>query len=139
MASSNDFLQSDCTCLGFPLYYQCIVVGIGTTVWQGSVFNCPLSSDEIQLPHDQFQRNLIEYCNNGGIVGKALRTESPNKFISQLAILNVTSAMNGTTIECVHDDGYTTRVIDKAEIAITTGIIMHIYCVAKTYVIIHGS
>ena len=122
LEARSDFVQTGCACLGHPLIFQCSTVGGGTTVWQGSAFNCPLSSDEIHLLHSQFQsRNAVGNCNGGAIIGQALRIEEPDCFVSQLTITNITMSFNGKRVECLHDNGRATNIIDMTEITVIYG------------------
>ena len=61
------------------------MVGTGTTIWQGSAFNC--TSREIQLLHisNNFE-GALEVCNNGAIKGRGLSILADNCFISQINI-----------------------------------------------------
>ena len=120
---------SGCACLGYPQTYVCAVVGEpgGTTVWQGSAFNC--TSGEISLFHDRYESDGGDfgYCNNGDIVGRSLRAVSSSNFtmtsyVSQLSVI-VSSNTIGKSIECVHDDGttQTPTIVGHSTITATTG------------------
>ena len=46
---------SECVCPGRELRLECTVVGLGTTVWSGTAFDCPgQAHSEILLCHIQF-------------------------------------------------------------------------------------
>lgn len=73
----NEFsIQSDpdCICSGSIVTYQCCIVGGGTTVWQGSAFQCPGLNRHISLRHSKFNTSEKPYggCNNGAIIVRAL-------------------------------------------------------------------
>ena len=124
--------KSACTCLGYPQTYVCAVVGEpgGTTVWQGSAFNC--TSGEISLFHDRYESDegALGDCNNGDIVGRSLRAVSSidnnnstvTSYVSQLSV-TVSSNIIGKSIECVHDDGttQTPTIVGHSTITATTG------------------
>ena len=111
-ASENKLLLKTCR-PGGPsnmtlLTFECSVIGrpVGSTVWNGSAFNCSL--EEIALPHHRFTsensaiiNDIFGTCNNGFIVGQGLRSEN-GCYTSQLNV-TVTPDMIGKSIECVHD------------------------------------
>ena len=89
----------------------------GTTVWQGSAFDC--ARNEILLRHSQFESQAaIGECNNGAITGRGIRSLD-NAFTSQLNV-SVTTSLRGKTVQCVYDNG-TTTTIGRSSIIITTG------------------
>ena len=98
-------LMSNCTCIGYPLEFQCVVIGPGATIWRGSALNCPSSLNKIQLYHSQFASGTAAgSCNSGNIVARSLDTVG-GQYRSQLNIHNLTPEMNGTTIKCLYDNG----------------------------------
>lgn len=112
---------SGCTCTGYRLSFQCAAVGAGATIWRGSAFNCPSSLNEILLYHSRFTtRTAAGSCNNGNIIARALNT-TEGRYHSELNITNLTPEMNGATIECLHDNGTSTYLINSTMITITTG------------------
>ena len=54
-------------------------------MWEGTAFDCPLSSNEIQLRHTQFIGS-IGVCNDGDICGHAVAILSPDCFVSRLNV-----------------------------------------------------
>lgn len=124
-----NYVQHGCVCLGEPLVFQCSILGGGTTVWQGSAFHCPLSSDEIHLLHSQFNLRIVKTCNNGEIIGRALRTEAPDCFVSELKLQNVTRDLVGKRVECQHDKvpvnttltNSTLTLINSTELVLSNG------------------
>ena len=115
---------SECACPGGELRLEYTVVGLGSTVWSGTAFDCPGQGDEILLRHTQFESGVEGQCTNGMIIGHSHnRTfDGPNsKFTSQLIIhlplLNATNTLEGKTVECIYDDGTTTTVTGTYTIA----------------------
>lgn len=101
-------------------------MGRGSTVWQGSAFDCQSSSDEIFLLHSQFNRSSSRpqgVCNGGIIEAHAIGVDQDTGgFISQLKISNLSLALNSTSVECAHDDGTAENIIGTSVIVFTTGI-----------------
>ena len=113
--------MSNCTCIGYPLEFQCVTIGRGATIWRGSAFNCPSSLDKIQLYHSRFTTGRATgSCNNGNIIARALDT-TEGQYRSQLSIYNLTSEMIGTTVECAYDNGTHIHHINNIIISVTTG------------------
>ena len=99
--------------------YECRITGGGATVWKGSVFDCPASSNEIALLHSNtsIQRSLV--CNNGAIVGRLIRAEN-STHISQLTV-SVSAEMIGMNISCLHDNPGGINMIGSSLLTLTTG------------------
>ena len=107
--------QNGCICPGHQVTYECTIVGGGTTVWNGSAFNC--TSDQIPLRHSQFESGTaVGVCNDGAIVAHGIRRENYT-FISQL---NVTIEQNmiGRTIQCVYHDGIHITIVGSETILV---------------------
>ena len=100
---NNLVLLDDCICPDHNITFECTTVGGGITVWQGSAFNCPQSSDEISLRHAQFLGS-VGVCNDGAICAHAVSIPAPDCFISNLTVY-ITPALEGRTVRCEHDDG----------------------------------
>ena len=124
--SSGELIKlTECACPGDSITYNCVIIGSGYTIWQGSAFNCsePSQRNQIVLQHSQFRdydNSVFGMCNNGAIVGHSLaKNDTENTYISQLTI-TITSYLIGSTIECVHRtlDGIETT-INSSKIAIT--------------------
>ena len=115
-------LSEECTCLGYTKIYECAVVGdaIGTTVWQGTAFNCEVGM-VINLVHDRFTSAAGAFgsCNDQAIVARSLRVEN-NRYISQLRVI-VSDNLIGKSIKCANDDGVTTTTVGTKLITLTTG------------------
>ena len=114
---SND---PGCICPGYVLTYQCSVVGGGTTVWQGTAFQCPGLSSHILLRHSKFNASEKTYgeCNNGAIVASVIGVVD-NHYTSQLNV-TLSPEMNNRTVECVYDNGIGT-IVGSAILAFKTG------------------
>ena len=115
--------HSECICPGITvLSFQCSIVGGGTTVWQGSAFQCSGLNRYISLRHSNYNATEKPYgeCNNGAISARAIGVHD-NQFTSKLNV-NISSEMNNKTVECVHDNGRETEV-GSALLSITTGML----------------
>ena len=117
---------SECVCPGRELRLQCTVVGIGSTVWKGTAFDCGRHIREIILRHTQFE-TATGVCNRGMVIGRSVdRTfdGSNSTFTSQLTInlplLNDTNnTLDGRTIECIYDNGVNVTNVGTHTIAYT--------------------
>ena len=114
-----------CICPDETQTFECTVFGGrgGTTVWQGSVFNC--TSREISLFHNVYGSIEGAYGECGDIVGQSLisTTDDSNTtgyYVSQL-IVPVSSGTAGKTIECAYDDGTTLTSVGQVTITATIG------------------
>ena len=86
---------------GSTVSYQCTVSDtsnplIGSTLWNGTAFHCPLSSNQINLPHIQFTNMLTASC--GTLTATSLKVIG-NNYVSQLS-LTATMELNGRTLLC---------------------------------------
>ena len=119
---------SKCVCPGRELRLECTVVGLGSTVWSGTAFDCPGQSNDIVLQHSRFESE-VGRCNNGMIIGCSHNRpfDGPNStFTSQLIIhlpsLNGTSnTLEGETVKCIYDNGTTATIVDTHTIAYMRG------------------
>ena len=148
MENAARFVQiNSCTCLGYVVTYECTVgSGLGT-VWSGSVFNCPSSSNEIYLLESSFNQNEslntgsslnLETCNNGMITGRVVRIDETSGFYtSQVSIAVLSSELTGKNVSCTQNNGSTTELIGSAPIILTTKGKCEIQCIYFTsYIII---
>ena len=116
-----------CACSGDVLTFECTVVDIGSTVWEGSAFECDGTNyDFIALRHSEFNTSEKPQgvCNNGGIFARAIGVVN-NRYTSQL-MLTMSPEINNRTVECVHDHNLTSTVVDSATILLATGRLTHI-------------
>ena len=85
------------------LTYVCTIVGDGSTLWEGTAFDCP--ENGILLRHNLFNSTggVTRICNRGAIVGRSVRVDN-GCYTSQLNI-RVTGdfALNNKSIRCVHN------------------------------------
>ena len=82
--------------------YQCTVVdtsSIGSTVWSGSAFQCPDSSNQINLQHGQFSELEMGGLPSCGTFRITSLRVNGSTYVSQLS-LTATTELNGTTISC---------------------------------------
>ena len=115
---NNLVLLDDCICPNHNITFECTTVGGGITVWQGSAFNCPQSSDEISLRHAQFLGS-VGVCNDGAICAHAVSIPAPDCFISNLTVY-ITPALDGRTVRCEHDNGSRVTLVRSFALNITS-------------------
>ena len=99
--------------------YNCTVVGGGSTLWTGRDFDCPSTNNEIVLLHSEFQGEIGD-CSNGTIVGRGLRVEPGNVFVSQLRV-TVTLNSAGATVQCIYNNGASSTLINSSTISLISG------------------
>ena len=102
--SLHAVISAGCLCSGDTVTFECIAVGPGITLWQGSAFmNC--ESNNIVLLHSQFLSSMgtSGTCNDGAIIGWSLTVDN-NCFISRLNV-TMSTELQDRYIECVYDDG----------------------------------
>ena len=109
-AASNSFQSGledagrQYACPGEVVNYTCTVVdtsgSIGSTFWRGTAFDCPRVSNVISLGHSLFNSStgVTGTCTNGAITAESVGIVD-TCFTSRL-IVNVSSALNETTVEC---------------------------------------
>ena len=108
--------NSACVCAGQILTFECNVTGVGSTVWQGSAFNCPLR--EILLRHSQFI-DSTGTCSDGLIVAQGVSIVD-NCFTSWLNV-TLSSSLNGESIVCAHHNSIGTTIIGIFMVNISSG------------------
>ena len=72
----------------------------GNTVWTGTAFECPRSSNRTFLLHSRYAGGTTKLCNNGDIVARSIQVDS-NSYTSELTV-RVTSELLGKTITCTY-------------------------------------
>ena len=93
-------------CPGEVVNYTCTIVDtsgnppIGSTVWRGTAFNCPGSSNVISLGHSLFNTSagVTDTCNGGAITAESVGVVD-NCFTSRLMV-TVSVELNETTVQC---------------------------------------
>ena len=97
------------------------MIGIGNTLWRGSTFNCPDTTNEIILRHSQFSRSegTSGNCNNGAIVARSVDVVG-NCFRSQLDV-NVSASFNNRNVQCDHNSNTGTRRIGTSTLNVISG------------------
>ena len=126
-AVSNSFQSSledagrQYACPGEVVNYTCTVVDtsgnppVGSSLWRGTAFNCPGSSNRISLSHQQFNTSGDSgSCNSGAITAESVGVVD-NCFTSRLMV-TASSALNGTTVECTFSG---VRVVGSNTIPLT--------------------
>ena len=101
------------------MIYNCTVVGGGSTLWTGRDFDCPSTSNEIALLHSEFPGGFGA-CSNGSIVGRGVREDPGNVFVSQLNV-SVTLNSAGATVQCIYDNGGISTLINSSTISLISG------------------
>ena len=108
--------SNDCVCSGQTLMFECNVTGVGSTIWRGSAFNCPLR--EIVLRHNQFVDSKGT-CSDGAIVAQGASVND-NCYTSRLNV-TLSSSLNGESIVCAHHSSTGTTVIGTFLVNVTSG------------------
>ena len=105
---------SDCTCSSFNVIYECTTIGPGSTLWVlGSSAECG-----INLRHSLFMsQTAVGRCMNGAVEGRGLQVEG-DAYVSQLNV-PVRTNLNGTIVQCEHDDGGSLTVIGTSTLTLT--------------------
>ena len=123
--SATDQLEApnnvQCTCPGDILNFTCTVIGIGNTLWRGSTFNCPDTTNEIILRHSQFSgsEGTSGNCNNRAIVAQSVDVVD-SCFISQLNV-TVSESFNNRNVQCDHNSNTGTRRIGTSTLNVISG------------------
>ena len=117
---------SDCTCLGYTQTFECTVCGSGSTVWNGTFFDC---EDEfgIELRHSRYndfmddmgpdgRTSLLKECNKGAVLAKGIGRFG-DCYTSQLIVTVGEEMINGT-IECIHDNFIERTIINQKSLVI---------------------
>ena len=108
--------NNDCRCTGQTLMFECNVIGVGSTVWKGSAFDCPLRG--IVLRHSQFIDSK-GVCSNGAILARGISVDG-NCYTSRLNV-TLSSSLNGETITCAHHNSTGTTIIGNFLVNVTSG------------------
>ena len=98
--------NNDCVCSGQMLMFECNATGVGSIVWRGSAFDCPLRV--IVLRHNQFIDSKGT-CSDGAIVAQGVSVEG-SCYTSRLNV-TLSSSLNGESIVCAHHNSTDTTVI----------------------------
>ena len=92
-------------CPGEVVNYTCTVVDttgnppLGFSVWRGTAFNCPVSSNVISLGHSLFSTSGASgTCTNGAITAESVGVVD-NCYTSRLMV-TASPELNETTVEC---------------------------------------
>ena len=120
VSTSNVFQVISCP--GEVLTIECAIMGGGTTVWQGTAFQCDHNNGGfIALRHSQFRglHKPIGTCNNGAIIAQAIGVVN-SSYISQVNV-TVSPELNNTTVECTHDYNLTVTVVKSTNILLPIG------------------
>ena len=97
--------KEDCICPGDTIIYECNVIGQGSTVYQGHVFD-----NEIILLHSRYNSSNASITrHNGAIIIQSFRMED-NRFISRLYI-TYSYELSGKSVICSYDNGTKEQVI----------------------------
>ena len=93
--------NTGCACVDSLLTFTCTAVGGGSTLWDGTAFDCIGNGNSILLRHDRFSSGGVDgQCNNGAITGQSIGVEN-ECYTSQLNV-TVDPTLNMRTIRCTH-------------------------------------
>ena len=110
-------VSTQCACAGDKLIYNCSVVGGGSTIWSGTVFDCPQARSRITLRHSLFTSNqAFGICNNGDIEGRGLEVVN-NCYTSQLNV-TVRETFNNKTVQCILNSNQGTREVGQSLLSV---------------------
>ena len=110
-----------CSCPGDMLTFNCTAVGLGSTLWIGTAFDCIDGGNEILLRHNGFITGGISgTCNNGAIVGRSLEVVD-NCYTSQLNV-TISSNLNNKTVECIYNGNAGTITIGSPTLTVVEGV-----------------
>ena len=91
--------NTGCACAGDTLTYDCTAVGLGNTLWEGSVFVC--AGNSIVLLHTQYGGGGTSgVCNGGEVTARSIEVNN-NCYTSRLSI-RVSPSFNNKTIKCTY-------------------------------------
>ena len=90
--------------------FTCSIVGGGSTIWNGTAFECPSATstfnNQIFLRHSAF-KTLGEpngTCNEGAIVGEGVNFNVESTRFTSRLIVRVNSDIVGRSVSCIYDD-----------------------------------
>lgn len=92
---------SNCTCLGHYQIFECTAVGLGATIWTGSVFQDQCPDDELVLLHSEFENGVRKECGPNIIAQSMNVNVTDDSFTSHLKVL-VTSNFADGTVQCIY-------------------------------------
>ena len=102
------------------LTFTCTIVGGGNTIWRGTAFDCPSTTNEIILRHSTFgSTGTSGTCNSGTIVGQSVRVEG-TCFTSQLDV-TVSESLNSGVVQCDYNSNRGTTNIGSAILNVVSG------------------
>ena len=110
---------SSCTCSGYVTSYECLVVGDGFTVWNGSALNCSLTKNEIILQHREFNSGTVKTCNSGRIVGRS--SSVTNECYTSRLDVNISTELEGREVKCWYENTSATTKIGSSVISLMRG------------------
>ena len=129
-------------CPGEVVNYTCTIVDtsgnppIGSSVWRGTAFDCPGSSNEISLRHSLFSTSGASAgtCTSGALTAESVGVVD-NCFTSKLMV-NVSSGLNETTVECTLSG---VRVVGSRTILLTGAYIYILEVVVRSEYLCSGN
>ena len=122
--AQNEFVipsNIGCACLGDTLTYRCTAVGAGSTVWEGTAFECVGNS--ITLRHTRFNvaDGVSGDCNNGDIrlLARSIGVDN-DCYTSQLSVF-ISEQLDRRSILCTHDFGTGLETIGTSTLNVIEG------------------
>ena len=102
-----------CAYPGDILTYECTMEGGVATVWMGSVLD--IYTCDILFLHSRFNNGTAQKsCGNDTIV--ALGESVDNNTYTSRVNITASCELNGTTIQCFHDDGLVSLMVGNSTI-----------------------
>ena len=100
-------------------------MGGGSTLWEGTAFDCFETEDSILLRHSLFgSGGITGQCNNGAITGQSIGVEN-ECYTSQLNV-TVDPTLNKRTVRCTHTSLIRTT-IGETTLTVIEGRLLNIY------------
>ena len=90
-----------CACLESVLTFNCTTIGLSTTIWTGTAFDCRSTGNQITLRNFQFDTGSFGSCNDGKIAAKGVEVNG-ECHKSQLNV-TISPGLNQSSIECKYN------------------------------------
>ena len=112
--------DTGCACPGDVLTYTCTVIGAGSTLWTGTLFDCPANGSTIILQHDSYRSGgAVGECNNGAVIAQSVAVVD-DCYSSQLTF-TASDGFNNKTIQCTHISNNGSIAIGSSFLSVVNG------------------
>lgn len=112
--------SAGCACPGTELTYTCTAVGLGSTQWRGTIFEC--SANGIILRHERYTtvEGASGDCNGGDLLAESVEPVEDNCYTSQLSF-RVSPSFNNKTIRCLYNSNVGIDTVGTSTITVVEG------------------